>query len=112
MNRDDVTEKYRRTVKPYRATLPAHDPMTIRSKSFATRCFVFALRFENNHGADLEIDLQVQIQETPMQTFKRLPTALALVLGAFLISACAATVSEGPGVSNHVPTERTAGYFG
>lgn len=47
-----------------------------------------------------------------MQTFKRLPTALALVLGAFLISACAATVSDGSGVSNHVPTERTAGYFG
>lgn len=47
-----------------------------------------------------------------MQTFKRLPATLALVLGAFLISACAATVSEGPGVSSHAPTERTPGYFG
>ena len=76
------------------------------------RCFVFARHLENNHGADLEIDLQMQIQERQMQTFKRLPAALALVLGAFLISACAATVSDGSGVSTHAPTERTAGYFG
>lgn len=112
MNRDDVKEKHSRTVKLYRATLRAHVSLIVRSKTFATRCFVSERRFGNNHGADLETDLQVQIQETPMQTFKRLPAVLALVLGAFLISACAATVSDGPGLSNHAPTERTAGYFG
>lgn len=47
-----------------------------------------------------------------MQMSNRLPTILALVLGAFLISACAATVSEMPEPSTHAPNDRTPGYFG